>query len=209
MYKVFIDDIPIILSTEKHIGSQYHSVSIKEANIKEIVKKIKKGELYYVNLYHPKEHKLLKHLKKQIKPIVAAGGLAYNAKKEILFIRRHNRWDIPKGRAEKGEEIEETAIREVEEETGVSGLKVIKLITTTYHIMKRKGNLRLKETHWFEMHTKFEGLLSPQSSEDITQAVWKNFEDSQKALKDSYENIKLIFPKEYIIEHPRDRRNQD
>lgn len=205
MYKVFVNDIPIILSTKKNIGEHYYSVPIKEAKINKIVKKISKGKLDYVNLYHHKEHKLLKHLKKQLKPITAGGGLVYNANNEILFIYRKDRWDLPKGKAEKDESIEQTAIREVEEETGVQNLKITSPLPTTYHVLKRKGKYRLKVTHWFEMKTDFNGKLTPQTDESITKAEWKNFEQSQKALKDSYENIKLLFPKEYLIAHPQDR----
>ncbi|MGO3708008.1 MAG: NUDIX hydrolase [Mesonia hippocampi] len=205
MYKVFINDIPIILSTEKKVGSQYTSFPIKKAKIKKLIKKIEKGELLYVNLYHEKEEKLLKHLRKQLKSIIAGGGLVYNTKGEILFIYRNKRWDLPKGKADKGETIEETAIREVEEETKVEGLEITRFIETTYHILKRNGKYRLKETYWFEMKTAFTGGLSPQLDEGITKVKWKNFEQTQKALQNSYENIKLLFPKEYLTTHPNDR----
>lgn len=205
MYKVFVNDVPIILSTKKEIGDQYTSIPIKEAKLKKIIKQIVEGDLYYVNLYHKKEEKLLKHLKKKLKTIVAGGGLVYNDAGEILFIYRKKRWDLPKGKAEKGETIEETALREVAEETGVEGLKITKFLQKTYHILKRNGKFKLKETHWFEMKTSFTGDLTPQTQEDITKAKWKNFEKSQKALRKSYENIKLLFPKEYLLRHPKDR----
>lgn len=205
MYKVFVNDIPLILSTEKDIGNQYTSIPIKTAKIKRIIKKVSKGELFYVNLYHENEEQLLKTLKKKLKTIVAGGGLVYNQKGEILFIKRNGRWDLPKGKAEDGESIEETSIREVEEETQVEGLEIIKLLQVTYHILKRNGEYKLKETHWFEMKTSYEGDLVPQKEEGIKKAKWKNFEKSQKALQKSYENIKLLFPKEYLIQHPKNR----
>src|SRR5699024_9107797 len=114
-------------------------------------KKVKKGELFYVNLYHPKEEKLLKHLKRQLKPIVAAGGLVKNPEDKLLFIFHRDRWDLPKGKVEKGEQIKEAAVREVEEETGVENLKIVAPMSVTYHVMKHKGKFRLKETHWFSM----------------------------------------------------------
>ncbi|MGO1585122.1 MAG: NUDIX hydrolase, partial [Mesonia sp.] len=75
MYKVFVNDIPLILSTKKDIGNQYTSIPIKTAKIKRIIKKVSKGELFYVNLYHENEEQLLKTLKKKLKTIVAGGGL--------------------------------------------------------------------------------------------------------------------------------------
>ncbi len=122
MYKVFVNDIPIILSTQKDIGEKYTSFPIKKVRLKKVIKRIIKGELMYVNLYHPEEEKLLKYLFKKMKVITAAGGMVVNPKKEILFIYRNRRWDLPKGKTEKNEGIETCAIREVEEETGVRNL---------------------------------------------------------------------------------------
>ena len=205
MYKVFVKDIPIILSTKKEIGDKYTSIPIKKVKLKKLIKKILKGEILYVNLYHKDEKKLFKHLRSKLKPIVAGGGLVYNPKGEILFIYRNDKWDLPKGKAEKNETIEETSIREVEEETKVEGLQITEFLQTTYHVMKRKGKFRLKETHWFEMKTDFDGELTPQENEGITKVEWKNFEKTQEALKESYKNIKLLFPKEYLIQHPENR----
>jgi 8-oxo-dGTP pyrophosphatase MutT (NUDIX family) len=197
--------VPIILSTQENTGSHYFNINIKKAKIKKLIHKVETGELHYINLYHKKEHKLLKHLKKKLKVIVAAGGLVYNSQKEILFIYRNKKWDLPKGKAEKGENIEETAIREVEEETNVQGLEIVRFLQTTYHIINRNGKYKLKETHWYEMKTDFDGKLIPETSEGIKKAKWKNFEKSQKALLKSYANIKLLFPKEYLLQHPNDR----
>lgn len=205
MYKVFVNDVPIILSTEKQIGTKYTSIPLKYAKFKRIIKKINKGKLIYVNLYHKNEKKLHKFLKKKLPLVVAGGGLVYNQKKEILFIFRNGKWDLPKGKIEKGEDIQTCAVREVEEETGVQNVKVTKFITKTYHVFKRNGEFRLKETHWFEMTSDYNGKLTPQKNEGIEKVKWKNFEKTQKALNKSYENIKLLFPNEYLTQHPNDR----
>lgn len=205
MYKVFLNDVPIILSTQKKIGTRYTSYPIKTVDIKQVIFDILDKKIQFVNLYHKKEEKLLHHLKKKLKVIIAAGGLVYNDNKEILFIHRKGRWDLPKGKVDKGESLEEGAIREVEEETGVKNLEVKGFIDTTYHILKRNGKYKLKETHWFEMYTDYEGELIPQMEEDIKKVKWKNFQKSQKALRKSYENIKLLFPPEYLVKHPKDR----
>ncbi|MBZ9628485.1 NUDIX hydrolase [Psychroflexus sp. CAK1W] len=205
MYKVFVNDVPIILSTQENIGSNYTNIPIKKAKLKKLIRQIESGDLIYLNLYHKKEHKLLKHLKRKLKVIVAGGGLVYNSKNEILFIYRNKKWDLPKGKAEKNENIEETALREVEEETHVRGLEIVSFLQTTYHIINRNDKYKLKETHWYEMKTDFEGELIPELSEGIKKAKWKNFEKAQKALIKSYANIKLLFPKEYLVQHPNDR----
>src|SRR5699024_8779095 len=130
----------------------------------------------------------------------AGGGLVYNTNNEVLFIFRKGKWDLPKGHTKKNESIERSAIREVEEETGVKNLEIVNTLPTTYHIMKRKGKYRLKETFWFEMKTDYKGELKPQEEEDITKVEWKNLEESREALQNSFENIKMLFSKDYFKE---------
>ncbi len=205
MYKVFVNDIPIIVSTQKEIGEKYTPFPLKTVRLKKVIKKILNGELMYVNLYHADEAKLLKLLLKKMKVVTAAGGMVVNDKEEILFIYRNHRWDLPKGKTEKNESIEDSAIREVEEETGVQDLEIKRFITRTYHVFKRKGKLKLKETYWYEMYTEYDGDLVPELSEGIKKAKWKNFEKSQKALRKSYANIKMLFPEKYLAGKSEDR----
>jgi 8-oxo-dGTP pyrophosphatase MutT (NUDIX family) len=205
MYKVFVKDVPIILSTEKNIGKQYTSIPLKFARFKKLIKKINEGQLIYVNLYHKNEESLEKFLRKKLPVGEAAGGLVYNNKREILFIYRNDKWDIPKGGIKKNETHQEAAVREVEEETGIQDLEVKKYLTTTYHVFKRNGKFKLKITYWFEMYSEYDGPFTPQQKEGILKVKWKNFEKTQKALQESYENIKLLFPKEYLLTHPNDR----
>ncbi len=205
MYKFFVKEIPIILSTEKKIGKQYTSLPLKEVKFKKLIEKINDGKLSYVNIYHKNGEKLERFLRKKLPVVEAGGGLVYNSKKEILFIYRNSKWDLPKGKVEKGETHEEAAVRETVEETGVKNLEVRKFITKTYHIFKRNDKFKLKITYWYEMFSDYTGPLIPEPSEGIKKVRWKNFEKSQKALQGSYENIKLLFPKEYLISHPNDR----
>ena len=205
MYKVFVNDIPIILSTEQDLGEKYVSFPLKEVKLKRLIKKINKGKLLYVNLYHHKKEKLLKHLFKKLPVVTAGGGLVLNPKNEVLFIYRNGRWDLPKGKVEKNESIEAGAIREVEEETGVKNLKISKFLQTTYHIFHRKGRYRLKVTYWYEMTTDYTGELIPEEKEGIKKVKWKDVEKAQKALNKSYANIKLLFPEEVLPVHSKNR----
>lgn len=198
MYKVFVNDIPIIISTQKDLGEKYTNYRLKSVRLKKVIRKILKGKLHYVNLYNKDESKLLDLLLKKMKVVTAAGGMVVNPHNEILFIYRNHRWDLPKGKTEKNESIEASAIREVEEETGVQNLEITRFITRTYHVFKRKGKLRLKETYWYEMSTDYDGELVPELSEGIKKAKWKNLEKSRKALTKSYANIKMLFPEEFL-----------
>ena len=108
-------------------------------------------------------------------------------------IYRFDTWDLPKGKIEKGEGKKEAAIREVEEECGISGLTIENKLQKTYHIFQRNEREILKITHWYKMKTDFEGELTPQLEEGITEVVFKNKEQTKMALENSYENIRLLF----------------
>ncbi len=205
MYKVFVNDIPIILSTQKDFGEKYSSFPIKTVRMKRLIRKINEGQLLYVNLYHKKEEKLLKHLFKKLPVVTAAGGMVFNDKKEILFIFRNKRWDLPKGRVEKNETLEEAAVREVMEETGIQDLEVKSFLQETYHVFQRKKKIKLKVTHWYEMYSEYTGEFTPEKSEGIKKVKWKDSDKSKKALTKSYSNIKLLFPPEYLTTNPKDR----
>lgn len=97
--------------------------------------------------------------------------------------------------------MEQTAMREVEEETGVNLLRVTHKLQKTYHVFKRNGVYKLKITHWFEMQSDFEGELQGQLEEGIEKVVWFRPDEIPDALKNSYENIKLLFEQEKSI-HP-------
>ncbi len=81
----------------------------------------------------------------------------------------------------------------MEEETGVSGLEIVKPLEITYHIFKRNGKLKIKITHWFEMKTAYSGPVLPEETEGITKVEWLDESQAQEALTNSYANIKLLF----------------
>ncbi|WP_291118397.1 NUDIX hydrolase [Flavobacterium sp. UBA6135] len=193
MYKVFVNDKPLFLTNEIQKETDFQLFLLESIDIKELIIKIFKNKVDKAFLYHPDEKEILKKLKTKIPVEKAGGGLVYNQNNEVLFIFRNKKWDLPKGGIEKGEEIEDTAIREVEEETGVTGLKIIKKLPKTYHIFKRNGRYKLKITHWFEMKSSHTGVMIPQANEGIEKAEWKNQAEIETALKNSYENIKLLF----------------
>jgi len=104
--------------------------------------------------------------------IQAGGGLVKNEKSEILFIFRRGKWDLPKGKLDAGETLEQCALREVKEETGIGHLELIQFLLITEHDYKEKGRAILKETHWWLMKTIGNQTLIPQKEEDITEIRW-------------------------------------
>lgn len=192
MYKVFVNDKPIILTDSLPKENKYKVYLFKNLIVSEILDKLTSNSINGILIFcHNLE--LSKELFfKNFKTISAAGGLVLNPKKELLFIYRNNSWDLPKGCIENGESIETAAIREVEEECGIFNLKLIKPLTTTYHIYNRNG-ITLKETHWFLMTSDYNKELVPQIEEGITEVIFKNKKAVNKALKNSYANIKLVY----------------
>ena len=124
--------------------------------------------------------------------IEAAGGLVYNNDCQLLMIFRNNKWDLPKGKLEQNENIKECAIREVQEECGASGLRIINALQDTYHIYEINGIKILKRTYWFSMHTDSKCSLEPQIEEGITEVVWVDKEQIAEKLNNSFRNIKEL-----------------
>ena len=205
MYKIFVGNKPIVLTTELEPETNFKNFLIDSVDINKVLSKLKKDKYNSVRLVGADKDMLLKKFLSLLPNVIAAGGKVYNQKNEILFIFRNGKWDLPKGKVEKDETYQAAALRETQEETGVQDLELRKFIAKTYHVFKRNDKFKLKVTYWYEMYTNYKGDLKPQIEEDITKARWKNFAKSQKALTESYENIKLLFPKEYLTTHPNDR----
>ncbi|MEJ6736302.1 MAG: NUDIX domain-containing protein [Flavobacteriales bacterium] len=130
---------------------------------------------------------------KFFKIIRAAGGIVSNKNNEKLFIYRLDKWDLPKGKIEKGEEIKTAAIREIEEECGIADLTIQNQLQDTYHVYTFKGQLILKQTYWFELTSSFDGELVPQLEEDITKVEWlTNADIENKVLVNTYASIKEL-----------------
>lgn len=193
MYKVFVNDKPLFLTNTVEKETDFRMFLLESVDIEQLIVNMFNNKVKKAFLYHPDEKETLKKLKEKIPVAKAGGGLVYNKKGEVLFIFRNGKWDLPKGGIEKHEEIEDTAMREVEEETGVSGLKITNKLQKTYHIFKRNGTYRLKITHWFEMKTSFDGKVQGQLEEGIEKVAWLNPEQIKEALTNSYDNIKLLF----------------
>lgn len=192
MFYIFVNDKPIILTTKVEKEDGFKNFLLSDVHIGKVISTLNSTKLKEVRLIGKHEHKLLKKFLKLLPNVVAGGGKVYNEKGELLFIYRNNKWDLPKGKVEKNESIEETSLREVEEETGVQDLKITKPLDTTYHIFKHHGKHKIKITHWFEMETTFTGGLQPQINEGITKVEWLSPEATEKALENSYANIKLL-----------------
>ena len=131
---------------------------------------------------------------------ISSGGIVYRRYKErteVALIRTRGKWRLPKGHVEEGEGLQETALREVSEETGLEGRVVAKIGDITYwytnkskegetiRIFKRvyfylirclKGDVRrhdqeVEEARWFSIGQAVAKLSYPTERESMRKAV--------------------------------------
>ena len=127
------------------------------------------------------------------KEVNAAGGLVSNRRGDYLLIKRSGLWDLPKGHQEAGEDIRVTALREVQEETGLGELDLRDLICVTDHCYLRDGIWHLKHTWWYDMLYTAPVDLVPQKEEDISKAAWVARSSLPPFLKNTYPSILEVF----------------
>ena len=196
MYKVFFNNKLIKLTTElSHSTDEVPLFFIKYISAEEIIRALKSKHIKQIKLYHSKEDKLMMHFSNRFKTIEASGGLVKNKNNSILFIYRNNKWDLPKGKIRKRESIEEGALREVIEETGIKDLSIENQIDTTYHLYKGTKRHKIKKTYWFLMESDYLGKFKPQIKENITLVKWIELNEIPKLLEKSYKNIKRLINK--------------
>jgi len=172
----------------KHAG-KLQQLDVQDFDFKTFHKNLAKvsGAAYVLLDENPKQ--LFKKIKQSLELIKAAGGLVKNAKGNYLFIYRNKKWDLPKGKVEKGERMKEAGVREVEEECGVKIFSNDKKICKTYHVYPLNNKLVLKKTNWYSMTVKGEPKLIPQKEEGITKAVWLDKTELKPVLKNTYPSI--------------------
>jgi 8-oxo-dGTP pyrophosphatase MutT (NUDIX family) len=201
--KIYFDEKPVYLCDEmdSHLNEILHqpyTVFVDELStpaINSLLHEIKKEEFHTGIIWNKDFGKLQKAFFKHFTLIEAAGGIVINEKKEILFIFRRGKWDLPKGKMEKKESPEECAEREIEEETGVKDLVLKKKVGETYHTYDEFGKHILKISHWYYFTCNQKQNLHPQTEEDITKTEWIKTKDIKKPINNSYENIKDILGK--------------
>ncbi len=193
MYKVFVNEKKLLLSKqpenlEKMLG--YENVTTLEIAL-DLLENTSVKEL---NVFGENIEEIWAKFQSLFRIIEAAGGIVNNPDGKVLFIKRLGKWDLPKGKMEKGESREESAVREIEEETGLKDVELVRFINTTYHIyIERNGDKVLKCTHWFEMNFNGEDTSKPQIEEGITEVAWKNTSQIEdEVFPSTFKNIKLI-----------------
>ena len=194
MYKIFINDKPLYLvnkysyfnAHEPHLLLNYHG----HTDISYGVQALEEQEhVLSLMIFNKDLDTLWETFKNGYTIIEAAGGLVKNERGEHLLIFRNGKWDLPKGKIEHSEAADTAALREVEEECGISGLKIDNELPSTFHTYRIDELAVLKETHWYSMTYSGSEPLIPQLDEGIEKAEWMNEELRLIAAQNVYASI--------------------
>ena len=216
---IFVNNRPFCISENPKIADSYTqifdvkknkaeklvfvgNILIKNANAGFIFEVISKSQvkdlekLAKVTFWVENKEKIKKSVKSKIPLIKAAGGVVENHKNEILMMKRLGHWDLPKGKADPGENSATTAQREVEEECNVQ-VFVKEKVCTTWHTYFLKEKLVLKRTKWYRMVLITDKKMKPQKEEGIEELRWMDRNAVEQSMAESYKTIEYVVSKYY------------
>ena len=198
MYKVFCNNRVIEIEggyggTDDHLPFLVNNVHVNTGTLQSKIDAFLEGDELKINIRHSNPDKLWEIFRSRFCFIKAAGGIV-RKNREILFIFRNGKWDLPKGKVEKGESPEEAAIREVMEECGLPSVNLIHSCVPTYHIYRSefshsKDQWMLKETYWYEMEYTEDQIPIPQVEEGITETRWFTPENFNVVLANTWDSL--------------------
>jgi 8-oxo-dGTP pyrophosphatase MutT (NUDIX family) len=203
-YRIYINEKAILLTeSEPKKAESYEKIDAQMFDLKIIYTWILAHHNSNFYIVCPDARAYLKNIIAGITTIEAAGGLVKNENGDYLFIFRNDKWDLPKGKIEKDEKTKVAAVREVEEECGITVSKLGGKICKTYHAYINKGEVVLKKTHWFDMKYKGNDKLKPQLEEGITDVRWFRKGHIEAILANTFPSIlDVLVEKDLIKEKP-------
>jgi 8-oxo-dGTP pyrophosphatase MutT (NUDIX family) len=193
--QIYTNEILInILEKPAEFGEGVYTKVDSAQPIIEIYEAIKNVAVVPARQYHFETEdyeQTIEELKNYFKIVRAAGGVVLKGDK-ALFIKRLGKWDLPKGKIDKGEYEESAAIREVAEECGVKA-EITKRIGSTWHTYMIGEKNILKKTVWYEMKCLNDNAIQPQAEENITEIKWIKIYKADKLLANSYNTIRSVY----------------
>jgi 8-oxo-dGTP pyrophosphatase MutT (NUDIX family) len=195
--KIFFDNKPLFLcdNIDETIEPYIHhddAVFIDELDlhtVKSMIHEMQEPEVHAGVFFHPDLNELKKAFWKKFTIIKAAGGLVQNEEKKMLIIFRRGKWDLPKGKIDDGETLEQCAVREVEEETGLTKIELLSPLLTTYHTYHEGSKFILKESYWYNMKVSGKQNLQPQTEEDILEIKWVTTKEAEKLFPECFPSV--------------------
>lgn len=197
MYEIYINETLLKLVSEQEVinlrGNEHNLIARYAGKTKFLlpfVDMLEKTDRFdSITIFSENVQLLIRDFESLFLIVEAAGGLVFNKKEETLLIFRRGYWDLPKGKIDQGESREMAAIREVQEETGLSLLHIEDYLCETNHVYRDKHDRRcIKRTYWYHMKTTDEKLV-PQKEEDIEQAIWVHLASFLTTQPKIYKNI--------------------
>jgi len=183
MYKVHFENRFVLISSEPDRLQKY-GLFHKFYDTRELYKIIAEfqsnPQFQAINIYGPDIKHIWKIFRIYFTEVHAAGGLVKHSSGRYLFIEKKGKLDLPKGHIEEGEEPEDCALREVSEECGIKGHKIVKEFQPSYHTYSWEGISYLKKTSWFLMNYDGKMIIKPQEKEGITSVEWLLPDDLSK-----------------------------
>jgi ADP-ribose pyrophosphatase YjhB (NUDIX family) len=201
--KIYFDNKPLYLCNEVDETIQpfiHHddAVFIDELNthtVKSMIHEMAEDKIHAAVFYHPDLEELKKAFYKKFTIVQAGGGLVRNDKDEVLMIFRRGKWDLPKGKLDDGETLEDCALREIKEETGLKDVSLVSPLMITRHTYHEGARFILKESHWFNMKAPGEQQLTPQLAENIQDIKWVRTKDLGKYKANSFPSVVDVLDK--------------
>lgn len=195
--KIYFSDKPVFLCDEltalieeyRHHPDTVFIDELTHPAIKSLLHEIVKPGFHSGILYHQDIDQLKKMFWKHFTVIQAAGGLVKNAQGKILMIYRRGKWDLPKGKLDPDETLEQCAVREVQEETGLTKVQLTSFLLTTYHTYEDFGKHILKESYWYNMEHLIAEEAKPQIEEDIHGIQWVSPGEMTEKMKNTFPSI--------------------
>src|SRR5690349_14082836 len=180
-YKIYINESPLYLTQTSDLDDE---TAFERSLIHAKYVGKPKMLMNYIELLEKNKHhegiiiqaddvdQLWKDFKSLYQYIKAGGGLVMNNFGKVLLIFRRGVWDLPKGKQDPGETLAQTALREVQEETGLADLQLIEKLNNGYHCYLMSKQRTLKRTRWYLMQTQNPNQLKLQKEEGILDAAW-------------------------------------
>ena len=202
MYRIFINENLLILCSSVSKLKINESFEVLNYNGEEsILIAIKKAQINSLIILGKDIEIMWREFCSNYKIIIAAGGIILNNNGHVLWIFRNGKWDLPKGKVERGESIISAARREVQEECGIENISLGGLLGKTYHTYEHKGIYILKESNWYEMTCNEIGNLKPQFEEGITKVIWVDNIQYKKCLANTYSSISELLNREKVLHY--------
>lgn len=198
--KIYVNNKPLILTTNARNYIETHPISggymlftgAFSRNFRLALQHLEKPGSLGAIIEDVSQNSLQEQLYELYEPIDAGGGVVVNEDGAVLMIYRRGKWDLPKGKRDDGEDVATCALREVQEETGLTKLQLVDKICDTYHVYSQYGQSLLKCTTWYKMLGSSTDTLAPQAEENIEKAEWLKEKDLRFVVYKSYEAIREV-----------------